>query len=604
MANEQTPEKEQSKIDIARHSLAHVMAAAVKQLYPTAKFGVGPVIENGFYYDFDIPEKIADTDLEKIEKAMRKIIDQNIAFKREELSIGEAIKLFEKESQHYKIELLQDIWHKGSTAVDAEPLAGELNFVIGGLRTLISLYHLRDFTDLCRGPHVETTGALRKVSFKLLKTAAAYWRGSSNNPQLQRIYAVAFEKQTELDAWVKLQEELAKRDHREIGKKLDLFSFHSVAPGAPFWHPNGMVVVKELENYWRAKHDAAGYSEISTPILVKKELWERSGHWEHYKEDMFVLEVENETYSLKPMNCPEATIVYSTSLLSYKDLPLRLSEIGRLHRNELSGTLGGLLRVRQITMDDAHIFCRADQILAEITGVMKLVKDFYKMMGFKPNFHLSTKPDKAMGDPALWKKAEEGLEAALKKNKLEYKVKPKDGAFYGPKIDIEIKDALGRSWQLATIQLDFQLPERFDLTYIDKDGSRQRPVMIHRAIFGSFERFIGIMLEHFEGNLPVWLAPVQAAIVPVSVTHKKFAANIAKNLKEAGVRVALFDSNDTVGKRIREAEMRRVPYVLVVGDKEVKAKSVAVRTHGSRDLKVVKAAKFVEKIAAEIEKRK
>ena len=589
-------------IDQARHSLAHVMALAVKRLWPNTKFGIGPTIENGFYYDFDISDKLSDADFEKIEKEMRKIIKENLSFQRKEYSIGEALKFFEKNSQTYKVELLNDIWHKGTTVI-SDNKQDEADFVTKGVVTLVSVYNLGEFFDLCRGPHLDSTGMLGKIHFKLTKTAAAYWRGNEKNPQLQRIYAVAFDSAEELADWIKYQEEVQKRDHREIGKKLDLFSFHSVAPGAPFWHPNGMVIIKELEKYWREKHDT-DYKEISTPILVKKELWERSGHWSHYKDNMFVMELENETYSLKPMNCPEATIIYSSTLRSYKDLPIRLSEIGRLHRNELSGALGGLMRVRQITMDDAHIFARPDQILAEISSVMKLVKEFYKTMGFNPNFYLSTKPDKAMGDPKLWDKAEKALETALKENNLEYKVKPKDGAFYGPKIDIEIQDAIKRSWQLATIQLDFQLPERFDLTYIDKDGSKQRPVIIHRAIFGSFERFLGIILEHFEGRLPLWLAPVQTAIIPVSKAHNKYAGEIAKKMAVFKARVTVFSENDPLGKRIREAELLKIPYILVVGDKEQKSKSVAIRQHGSRDLKILKTDKFLKQIKEEIEKRK
>jgi threonyl-tRNA synthetase len=597
------PEEQKLDINVSRHSLAHIMALAVRRLYPDAKFGIGPVIDNGFYYDFDLSQKLNESDFEKIEKEMQKIIKENLPFTREEMSIGEAIKMFERMNQPYKVELLQDIWHKGTTIIN-ESKQEEADFVTKGMVTLVSIYKTGEFTDLCRGPHFPNTGNLRNITFKLTKTAAAYWRGNEKNPQLQRIYAVAFSNPKELQDWIKFQEEVAKRDHREIGKRLDLFSFHHVAPGAPFWHPNGMIIIKELEKYWRDRHDSTGYSEISTPIMVKKDLWERSGHWQHYKDNMFTLEVDGEMYSLKPMNCPEATIVYSSSLRSYKDLPLRLSEIGRLHRNELSGTLGGLLRVRQITMDDAHIFCRPDQILAEITGVMKLVKDFYKMMGFTPNFYLSTKPDEAMGDPKLWAKAEQGLAEALKKNKLEYQTKPKDGAFYGPKIDIEIKDAINRSWQLATIQLDFQLPERFDLTYIDKDGSKQRPVMIHRAIFGSFERFLGIMLEHFEGNLPLWLAPVQIAIIPIAAAHKKYATDAFKKMQKLGMRVKLAEENEPLGKRIREAEMKKIPYILVVGDKEAKAKSFAVRKHGSKELKVVKVEKFLKQTADEIVKRK
>ncbi len=566
-------------IEKIRHSLAHLLAMAVLEKHPEIKLGIGPVIENGFYYDFDFSKtghSPSPDCLPKLEHAIKRLIKQNLKFERKEVAEKEAEKIFAE--QPYKLELIGELKKQEKS---------------------LTVYQSGGFIDLCAGPHVAAAKEIDPESFKLTKIAGAYWRGDEKNPMLVRIYGVAFADKKELNDYIELQKEIEKRDHRKLGEKMDLFSFHDVAPGAPFWHPKGMIIFKELEKYWREIHDESGYQEISTPIIVKASLFEQSGHLKHYRENMFRIcadENDKDGCYLKPMNCPESTYVYRAKTRSYKDLPLRLSEIGRLHRNELSGTLGGMFRVRQITMDDAHIFCRPDQIQAEIKNVLKLVKKFYKLFNLKPRFFLSTKPDEAMGDIKLWEKAEESLGYALKSNKLKYETKPKDGAFYGPKIDIQIKDALGRDWQLATIQLDFQQPENFNLEYIDEKGAKQRPVMIHRAVFGSFERFIGILIEHFSGALPFWLSPVQVWVLPIGKSHKKYATGIAKELKAEKIRVELKSENETIGKKIREGELQKIPYLLIVGDKEVKSKSVAVRIYGKGDQGAVKFKKFLEKI--------
>lgn len=601
------PDKKQT-IETIRHSLAHLLAMAVLEKHPEVKLGIGPVIENGFYYDFDF-SKIGHSPspdcLPKLEQSIKRLVKQNLKFSREEITADKAKEIFK--DQPFKLELIDELQKS------KEP---------------ISIYKSGDFIDLCAGPHVESAKEIEPDALKLTKIAGAYWRGNEKNPMLVRIYGIAFNSKKELDDYLTLQKEIEKRDHRKIGEKLDLFSFHDVAPGAPFWHPKGMIIFKELEKYWRQIHDESGYQEISTPIMVKASLFEQSGHMKHYRENMFRVcataqagqaaaqagqataqagqadKDDKDVCYLKPMNCPESTYVYRAKIRSYRDLPLRLSEIGRLHRNELSGALGGMFRVRQITMDDAHIFCRPDQIQNEIKNVLTLVKKFYKLFNLSPRFFLSTKPDEAMGDPELWAKAESSLEHALKTNKLKYEIKHKDGAFYGPKIDIQIKDALGRDWQLATIQLDFQQPENFNLEYIDKTGAKQRPVMIHRAVFGSFERFIGVLIEHFAGALPFWLSPIQVWVLPIGASHKKYAGQIAKELKAEKIRVELRAENETIGKKIREGELQKIPYLLIIGDKEIKSKSVAVRKYGKGDLGAVKFKKFVEQIKKEMDDKK
>jgi threonyl-tRNA synthetase len=558
-----------------RHSAAHVMAQAVKQLFPETRLAIGPAIADGFYYDFARPTPFTPEDLARIEARMREIVAADLPFEREEWTREQAIRHFEERGEPFKVEILKGL--------DVPT---------------VSVYRQGDFLDLCRGPHVASTGALR--AFKLLSTSGAYWRGDERNPMLQRIYGTGFPTPKELDRHLWRLEEARKRDHRKLGRELDLFEFHDVAPGAPFWLPYGMAIFRELERYWREVHDAAGYLETSTPILVNKRLWERSGHWDYYAENMFRLEVEEQTFGLKPMNCPESTFVYRHALRSYRDLPLRISEIGRLHRNERSGTLTGLFRVRQITMDDAHLYCRPDQIQAEITGVLALVREFYRLVGLTPSFRLATRPAEHIGTVEQWAAAERALAEALRANDLAYELKPGDGAFYGPKIDIHIEDALGRDWQIATAQLDYNLPERFDLSYVDADGAAKRPVVIHRAIFGSFERFIGILTEHFAGAFPTWLAPVQARVLPVSEKHAEYGRAVTARLRQARVRVELDDRNEKLGYRIREAQVRKVPYMLVVGERETQNGTASVRRRTGEDLGALAVDRIVAELGAEI----
>ena len=563
------------------HSSAHLMAHAIEELFPGAKFGVGPPTEDGFYYDVDVDRPITQDDLEKIEKKMLELAKKNEPYVRKVVSKDEALEFFKKKGDPYKVEIIEQI-DEGDT---------------------ITFYTEGSFTDLCRGPHIPSTGKIKYV--KLLGVAGAYWRGDPKNKMLQRVYGVAYPKKELLEEHLKRLEEAKKRDHRKLGKELELFVFHDIAPGAPFWLPKGMIIFRELEKFIREELDKRNYVEISTPILVKKDLWEQSGHWEHYRENMFVLKVGDDIYSLKPMNCPESTYVYRFKIRSYRDLPLRLAEIGRLHRNEITGALGGMFRVRQITMDDAHIYCRPDQIMDEIDQLIDFVNYVYRdIFGFEPRYFLSTKPDDAMGDPELWNKAESALKEALEKNGIEYKLKEKEGAFYGPKIDVQVKDALGRDWQVATIQLDFvMLPERFDLSYIDRDGKPKRPVVIHRAIFGSFERFVGILTEHFAGNFPTWLAPVQVAVLPITDAQNSYAEVVFEKLKSEGIRAEVNLKNDKITYKIREAETQKVPYMLIVGAKEMENETVSVRKHRKGDLGEFKLEDFISKIKTEIEKK-
>ncbi len=562
------------------HSSAHLMAHAIEELFPGAKFGVGPPIEDGFYYDVDVDKPLTVEDLVKIEEKMKELAQKDEPYVRKVVTKEEALEFFKKKGDPYKVEIIEQI-------DDSD---------------VITLYSEGSFTDLCRGPHLPSTGKIKYV--KLLNIAGAYWRGDARNKMLQRVYGVAYPKKELLDEHLRRLEEAKKRDHRRLGKELELFVFHDIAPGAPFWLPKGMIIFRELEKFIREELDKRGYEEISTPILVKKDLWERSGHWEHYKENMFVLEVENEIYSLKPMNCPESTYVYKMRTRSYRDLPLRLAEIGRLHRNEISGALGGMFRVRQITMDDAHIYCRPDQILSEINELIDFVNYVYGIFKFQPAYYLSTKPDGAMGDPELWEHAEQALRMALEQNGIKYGLKEKEGAFYGPKIDVQIKDALGRDWQVATIQLDFvMLPERFDLTYIDVDGQPKRPVAIHRAIFGSFERFVGILTEHFAGNFPVWLAPVQVAVLPITDAQNDYAKTVWEKLKQQQIRAELDSRNEKITYKIREAETKKIPYMLIVGEKERASGTISVRRHGKGDLGVFDLESFISKIKFEIESK-
>jgi threonyl-tRNA synthetase len=564
-----------------RHSSAHLMAQAVTQLFPGTKLAIGPAIEDGFYYDFQRAEPFTPEDLKKIEERMRELGEADMPFVREELSRDEAVRFFEGRDEPFKVEILAG-------------LPPEVRRV--------SLYRQGDFVDLCRGPHVPSTGRIRH--FRLLSSSGAYWRGDERRPMLQRIYGTCWLTAEDLARHLWRLEEAKRRDHRKLGRELDLYVFHDVAPGAPFWLPKGMVIVRELERYSREMQDARGYQEITTPILVNKRLWEQSGHWEHYAEHMFRLEVEGQTFSLKPMNCPESTYVYRHALRSYRDLPLRFAEMGRLHRNERSGTLTGLFRVRQFTQDDAHIYCRPDQLQEELSGVLELVQAFYRTFGLTPLFRLATRPEKALGTGEQWDRAERALAEALRAHGLPHVVKPGDAAFYGPKIDIHLEDVLGRDWQMATIQVDLaMLPERFGLEYVDADGQAKRPVAIHRAIFGSFERFIGVLTEHFAGAFPSWLAPVQVRVLPVSAKHSTYAAEVFRRLAAAGVRAELDDRSEKLGYRVREAQVQKVPYALVVGERESREGTVSVRRRGGEDVGAMALARFLAEVTVEIRTR-
>jgi threonyl-tRNA synthetase len=561
-----------------RHSASHVMAQAVKRLFPAVKVAIGPAIDDGFYYDFAKAEPFTPEDLVKIEEGMREIAAANHPFERQEMSRDEAIRFFRERGEPFKVEILEGI---------AAPR--------------VSLYQQGDFIDLCRGPHVPSTGHVKH--FKLLASSGAYWRGDERNPMLQRIYGTAWLTQEELDKHLWRLEEAKKRDHRKLGRELDLYAFHDVSPGAPFWLPHGWTVVRELERFVREVLDARGYQEISTPILVNKRLWEQSGHWDHYRDNMFLVESEEQIFSLKPMNCPESTLVYRHVLRSYRDLPLRFADMGRLHRNERSGTLTGLLRVRQFTQDDAHIYCRLDQIQDEITALLELVREWYKTFLLEPFFKLSTRPEKSLGTDEQWETAERALHDALRVNGLAYDLNPGDGTFYGPKIDVDVQDALGRRWQVATIQIDFQQPDRFALEYIDSDGAARRPVMIHRAIFGSFERFVGVLVEHYAGAFPTWLAPVQTRVLPISEKHIEYARTVHGRLRGARVRAELDDRNEKLGYRIRDAQLRKVPYMLVVGAREAENGTVSLRHRTGDDLGAVPLERVLADLAREITAR-
>jgi threonyl-tRNA synthetase len=566
-------------LPIIRHSTSHVMAQAVKRIFPEVKVAIGPSIEDGFYYDFLKPSPFTPADLERIEAVMREIVAADHPFVREEMPREAAIRFFEERDEPFKVEILRGI--------DA---------------STVSLYRQGDFVDLCRGPHVPSTGQIK--AFKLLSSSGAYWRGDEKNPMLQRIYGTAWLSQDDLDKYLWRLEEAKKRDHRKLGRELDLFDFFDIAPGAAFWLPGGMILVRELERFARESLDARGYQEISTPILVNKKLWEQSGHWELYGDNMFRVESENEVFGLKPMNCPESTYVYRRALRSYRDLPMRLSEMGRCHRNERSGTLTGLIRVRQFTQDDAHIYLRPEQLQDEIAALLGLVGEWYKTFNLAPSFRLSTRPDKKLGTEAQWDAAEHALHEALRSNGLAYQLNPGDGAFYGPKIDIDVHDVLGRPWQLATIQVDLtMLPERFDLTYIDADGQPRRPVVIHRAIFGSYERFIAILTEHFAGAFPTWLAPVQARILPISLKHADYAGRVLARFRDARVRAELDDRNEKLGYRIRDAQLRKVPYMLVVGEREAEHGTVSLRRRTGEDLGAVPVDRVLAELLAEITNR-
>ncbi|PFH80344.1 threonine--tRNA ligase, partial [Bacillus sp. AFS088145] len=553
---------DQDGLEMMRHSSAHILAQAVKRLYKGEKaaFGVGPVTADGFYYDIDLPVSIKVEDLPKIEKEMEKIIKENLPITRSEVSREEAIKFFTELDDEFKLELIRDL------PEDA----------------VISMYTQGEFVDLCRGPHVPTTGRVKAI--KLLSVAGAYWRGDANNKMLQRVYGTAFPSKKELEEHLHLLEEAKKRDHRKLGKELELFMFSEEAPGMPFFLPKGTIIRNELEQYERGLQTSKDYKEVRTPFIMNQRLWEQSGHWHHYHENMYFTEVDETKFALKPMNCPGHMLVYKNKLHSYRDLPVRMCENGQVHRHEYSGALNGMMRVRTFTQDDAHIFCRPDQIEGEIIEVINLIKEIYGVFGFTYKVELSTRPEDSMGSEELWNSAEQALENVLKSENLDFKLNPGDGAFYGPKIDFHIQDALKRSWQCATIQLDFQMPEKFDLTYVNEDNQKERPVVIHRAIYGSIDRFLGILTEHFAGAFPLWLAPVQVAVLPISSVHNEYAQKLADQLKAAGIRVEADLRGEKIGYKIREAQLQKLPYMLVVGDQEVENNTVAIRKRGEGDI--------------------
>jgi len=570
-----------SDLDTMRHSAAHVMAKAIQRLYPGSALGIGPTIEDGFYYDIDVAGlQLSTEDLPAIEAEMGRLVAADERFVRRELSRQEALDLFQRRGERFKLEIVEQLPPDES----------------------ISIYETgSDWLDLCRGPHVESSGQIG--AFKLLSVAGAYWRGDEKQPMLQRVYGTAWPSQDELDQYIWRLEEARRRDHRALGRELELFLFDEVAPGQPFWLPKGMRVIRELEALLQGELERRGYLEISTPSLVKSTLWEQSGHWSYFRENMFTSQVENETYAFKPMNCPESTIVYRAKTRSYRDLPLRLAQTDRLLRNERSGTLLGLARVRQLTMDDAHIYCRPDQIGSEIAALLEFGSSVYDLFGLDRRYYLSTRPEKAMGEPALWERAEAELVDALRANGIEYQVKPGEGAFYGPKIDLDIHDALGRPWQLTTIQLDFQHPERFELEYATEDGQLHRPIMIHRAIYGTYERFMAILIEHYAGALPLWLSPVQVAVVPIADRHLEYAEQVASELRAAGFRVEVDARRERMQNKIRQAELQKVPYILVVGDRDLQAGSVSVRARGQGDLGPMQRGVFLERVREERARR-
>jgi threonyl-tRNA synthetase len=567
-----------AELDVMRHSAAHVMAKAVQQLYPGSKLGIGPVIENGFYYDIDIPSKLSEDDLPRIEQSMREIISAHEPFRREEWTRARALEHYSsREDNPYKREIIQEL-----------PEDQPISFYWTG----------SDWVDMCRGPHVADSSQIGP--FKLTSVSGAYWRGDEKRPMLQRLYGTAWKTQDQLDHYLWQIEEARRRDHRKLGRELELYFFDEVAPGQPFWLPKGLRIIHELDALLQRELDSRGYLEISTPSLVKSDLWKQSGHWDFYEQGMFKLQVEEEDYAFKPMNCPESTLVFRFKTRSYRDLPLRLAQTDRLLRNERSGTLNGLLRVRQLTMDDAHIFCRPDQIQDEIRGVLEFQKAIYDVFGLEPQYHLSTRPDKAIGDPAVWERAEADLRAALEQNRLAYIVKEGEGAFYGPKIDVDIRDALGRPWQLNTTQLDFQMPERFQLEYIAEDGQAHRPVMVHRAIYGTYERFMAVLVEHYAGAFPLWLAPVQTVIVPIADRHLEYAESVAGQLRRSGFRVEVDARREKMQAKIRDAQAQQVPYMLVVGDRDQQGGTVSVRERRQGDLGPQPVSEF---LASLIERR-
>jgi len=562
---------------VYRHTASHVLAQAVKALYPDAKLAIGPAIDNGFYYDIDYAESFTTDDFKKIEKEMERVIKANYPLERFELPRAEALELMQSKGEPYKVELINDL------PEDA----------------VISFYRQGDFVDLCAGPHLPSTGYIKAV--KIMSVAGAYWRGSEKNKMLQRLYATAFPKKADLEAYVQQLEEAKKRDHRKLGRELDLFDVLDEGPGFPFFYPKGMVLRNILEDYWRKIHREHGYEEIKTPMILNRALWERSGHWDHYRENMYTTRIDDTDFAIKPMNCPGGMLVYKRRAWSYRDLPIRSGELGLVHRHEKSGTLHGLMRVRCFTQDDAHIFMRPDQIRDEIKGVYRLIDEVYKVFGFKYTVELSTRPENSIGTDEMWAMATDGLQGALDDLGVQYTINEGDGAFYGPKIDFHLQDCLGRTWQCGTIQLDMNLPERFDLTYVGADGEKHRPVMIHRVVFGSIERFIGIITEQFGGAFPMWLAPVQVRIMTITDRADDAARELQQKLEKAGIRTELDVRNEKIGFKIREAQMMKIPYMFVLGDKEVQDGVIAVRSRSEGSIGTMTYEQILAKMQEEVE---
>ena len=562
------------------HTTSHIMAQAIKRLYPEIKLAIGPSIDNGFYYDFDTEKPFSEEDLIKIEDEMKKIIKEDLPLERFELPRKEAIKFMEEKGEPYKVELINDL------PEDA----------------IISFYKQGEFTDLCAGPHVAKTGNIKAV--KLLTSSGAYWRGNEKNKMLQRIYGISYPKASQLEEYLNMLEEAKKRDHKKLGKELELFMITGEGPGFPFFLPKGMVIRNVLEDYWRKIHTLNGYQEVKTPVMLNEELWHRSGHWDHYKDNMYTTKIDEQDFALKPMNCPGGMLVYKSKMHSYKDLPIRMGELGLVHRHEKSGQLNGLFRVRCFTQDDAHIFCLPEQIESEIIDLMHLINQVYSLFGFTYTVELSTRPEDSMGSDEDWTTAENALRKALEHENMEYVVNEGDGAFYGPKIDFHIKDSLGRDWQCGTIQLDFQMPERFDLNYIGQDGEKHRPVMLHRVVFGSIERFIGVLIEHYAGAFPTWLAPVQVKILTISDNQKEYADELVKQFMKEGIRAELDDREEKIGYKIREAQLQKIPYMLIIGEKEVEANAVGVRARKEGDIGQMPVKEFISKIKEKIEEKK
>src|SRR5262245_9494500 len=584
-------------LDTKRHSLAHIMAASILEMFPEAKFGVGPVIEDGFFYDVHLNRALTPDDLQTIEKRMQEKVKQNLRFERSEMPLNTAIKLFGDMSQNFKVELLHDLKSRGTTAVAD---LGDANLV-GGNVNEVSVYKTGDFTDLCRGPHVAETREIDPNSFKLTRVSGAYWRGNQQREQMQRVYGVAFDTKKELDEYFVRLEEAKKRDHRKLGRELGLFMFHPWAPGAAFWLPKGATLYNTLANYMRGVLFPAGYVEVKTPLIYNKALWETSGHWSHYRQNMFQIASEDEPMAVKAMNCPGHFLLFASEVRSYRDLPIRFHEQTPLHRNEASGVLSGLTRVRQFSQDDAHCFVTPDQIGEEVERVLGLVRSTYADFGLPLELRLGTRPPEFLGEVETWDGAEAQLKLALERTGVRYDLNEGDGAFYGPKIDIYVTDAIGRKWQCATIQLDYMMPERFDLKYTGADNAEHRVVVIHRAIFGSFERFIAILIEHYAGAFPVWLAPVQAVLIPIADRHVDYCRQALDRLKSAGIRAEIDVSVERMNANIRNAQIQKIPYMLVVGDREQEQGAVAVRLRSGEDLKTKSIEEFIaiakEKIA-------